>query len=230
MWEHPVYRTDGGVESMTDLDAVYQAIDANDERFVADLQRAVRQPSISSQNIGVRECAALLVAMMQDLGIEARMMETPGLPIVYGEMRAPRADAPTLVIYNHYDVQPAEPLDEWTHPPFAADIVDGVMYGRGTTDAKGNLFAHLKAVDAFQRAGVPLPCHLKFLFDGEEESGSPPLSRRIRTCSPPMPRSPSMVASGRTTGRRSVSGRAASCMSRFACGVRARTCIRPARG
>ncbi len=157
---------------MTDLDAVYQAIDANDERFVADLQRAVRQPSISSQNIGVRECAALLVAMMQDLGIEARMMETPGLPIVYGEMRAPRADAPTLVIYNHYDVQPAEPLDEWTHPPFAADIVDGVMYGRGTTDAKGNLFAHLKAVDAFQRAGVPLPCHLKFLFDGEEESGS----------------------------------------------------------
>ncbi len=157
---------------MNDLDAVYQAIDANDERFVADLQRAVRQPSISSQNIGVRECAALLVAMMQDLGIDARMMETAGLPIVYGEMRAPRADAPTLVIYNHYDVQPAEPLDEWTHPPFAADIVDGVMYGRGTTDAKGNLFAHVKAVDAFQRAGVPLPCHLKFLFDGEEESGS----------------------------------------------------------
>ncbi len=161
---------------MNDLDAVYQAIDANDERFVADLQRAVRQPSISSQNIGVRECAALLVAMMQDLGIDARMMETAGLPIVYGEMRAPRADAPTLVIYNHYDVQPAEPLDEWTHPPFAADIVDGVMYGRGTTDAKGNLFAHVKAVDAFQRAGVPLPCHLKFLFDGEEESGSQSLS------------------------------------------------------
>jgi len=157
---------------MTDLDAVYQAVDANDERFVADLQRVVRQPSISSQNIGVRECAALLVAMMQDLGMDARVMETAGLPIVYGEVRAPRADAPTLVIYNHYDVQPAEPLDEWTHPPFAADIVDGVMYGRGTTDAKGNLLAHLKAVDAFQRAGVPLPCHLKFLFDGEEESGS----------------------------------------------------------
>lgn len=157
---------------MTDLDAVYQAVDANDERFVADLQRVVRQPSISSQNIGVRECAALLVAMMQDLGMDARVMETAGLPIVYGEIRAPRADAPTLVIYNHYDVQPAEPLDEWTHPPFDADIVDGVMYGRGTTDAKGNLLAHLKAVDAFQRAGAPLPCHLKFLFDGEEESGS----------------------------------------------------------
>ncbi len=160
---------------MTDLDAVYKAIDAHDSQFVADLQRAVRQPSISSQNIGVHECAALLVAMMQDLGIDARVMETAGLPVVYGEIRAPRADAPTLVIYNHYDVQPAEPLDEWTHPPFAATIVDGVMYGRGTTDAKGNLLAHLKAVDAFQRAGVPLPCHLKFLFDGEEESGSPSL-------------------------------------------------------
>ena len=154
---------------MADMDTVYRAVDENEARFVADLQRVVRQPSISSQNIGVRECAALLVAMMGDLGMDARVMETAGHPVVYGEIRAPRADAPTLVIYNHYDVQPPDPLDEWTHPPFEAEIVDGVMYGRGTTDAKGNLLAHLKAVDAFQRAGVPLPCHLKFLFDGEEE-------------------------------------------------------------
>src|SRR6476646_8622595 len=169
---HLVCRADVREKEMTDLNPVYQAIDANEARFVADLQRVVRQPSISSQNIGVRECAALLTEMMRDLGMDARVMETAGLPVVYGEIRAPRADAPTLVIYNHYDVQPADPLGEWTHPPFDAAIVDGVMYGRGTTDAKGNLLAHLKAVDAFRRAGVSLPCHLKFLFDGEEESGS----------------------------------------------------------
>lgn len=160
---------------MAGLDAVYRAVDENAGRFVADLQRVVRQPSISSQNIGVRECAELIVAMMGELGIAARVMETDGLPVVYGEIRAPRADAPTLVIYNHYDVQPPEPLDEWTHPPFGAEIVDGVLYGRGATDAKGNLLCHIKAVDAFRRAGAPLPCHVKFLFDGEEESGSPSL-------------------------------------------------------
>src|SRR5215471_4627153 len=160
---------------MATLDNVYRAIDENRERFIADLQRVVRQPSISSQNIGVRECAALLVSMMADLGIEARVMETAGLPVVYGEIRATRPDAPTLLIYNHYDVQPPDPVEEWTHPPFGAEIVDGVMYGRGTTDAKGNLLAHLKAIDAFRAAGVPLPCNVKFILDGEEESGSPSL-------------------------------------------------------
>ena len=160
---------------MAGLSEVFRAVDSQRERFVADLQRVVRQPSISSQHIGVRECAALLVSMMEDRGIAARVMETAGLPVVYGEVRAPDPDAPTMVIYNHYDVQPPEPLDEWEYSPFGAEIVDGVMYGRGTTDAKGNLLAHLKAIDAFRAADVPLPCHIKFLFDGEEESGSPSL-------------------------------------------------------
>jgi len=160
---------------MSELSEVRRAVDDGFEESVAALQRVVRQPSISSQNIGVRECAALLVEMMTDIGIDARVMETEGLPVVYGEIRSARADAPTLVIYNHYDVQPAAPLDEWTHKPFGAEIVDGVMYGRGTTDAKGNLLCHLRAIAAFQQAGVELPCHVKLLFDGEEESGSPSL-------------------------------------------------------
>lgn len=160
---------------MGDLDAVYAAIEREQGRFVADLQRVVRQPSISSQGIGVRECAALLGEMMGDLGIAAQVMETNGLPVVYGEIRAPNPAAPTLVIYNHYDVQPPEPLEEWSWPPFGADVVNGVLYGRGATDAKGNLLAHLKAIDAFRTAGIPLPCTIKFIFDGEEESGSPSL-------------------------------------------------------
>ncbi|MGN6359026.1 MAG: M20/M25/M40 family metallo-hydrolase, partial [Thermomicrobiales bacterium] len=160
---------------MVDLTSVYRTIDAERERFLADLQRVVRQPSISSQNIGVRECAELLVTMMGDLGIAGQVMETEGLPVVYGEIRSPRADAPTLVIYNHYDVQPPEPLDEWSVPPFEARVVGDRLIGRGATDARGNLLCHLKAVDAYRRADMPLPCHVKFLFDGEEESGSPSL-------------------------------------------------------
>src|SRR5947199_8647570 len=83
------------------MDAVYRTIDEEQGRFVGDLQRLVRQPSISSQGIGVRECAELLVEMMGEVGIAGRVLETDGLPVVYGEARAPRADAPTLVVLHH---------------------------------------------------------------------------------------------------------------------------------
>jgi acetylornithine deacetylase/succinyl-diaminopimelate desuccinylase-like protein len=160
---------------MRELERVYAAIDAAQSEHVAQLQRLVRQPSISSQNIGVRECAQLLVTMLEQVGGRGRVMETLGLPVVFGEVPAGVPGAPTLVIYNHYDVQPPDPIEEWTHEPFGAEIVDGIMYGRGTTDAKGNLLAHLMAIDSYRRADVPLPVNLKFLFDGEEESGSPSL-------------------------------------------------------
>ncbi|MDI3340034.1 MAG: M20/M25/M40 family metallo-hydrolase [Sphaerobacter sp.] len=159
---------------MTDLAAVSAYVDAHADRLVGDLQRLIRQPSISSANVGVRECAALLVEMMGDVGITARVMETDGLPIVYGEAASDRPGAPTLLIYTHYDVQPAEPETDWESPPFEARRVGDRIIGRGATDAKGNLMAHLKAVEALRATGG-LPINLKFIFDGEEESGSPSL-------------------------------------------------------
>jgi acetylornithine deacetylase/succinyl-diaminopimelate desuccinylase-like protein len=159
---------------MNDLHAVYRYVDDHADAMIADLQRLVRQPSVSSSRQGVRECAELLVSMMADVGIDARVMDTAGLPVVYGEITADSPDAPTLVIYTHYDVQPAEPEEAWASPPFEARITGDRMIGRGTTDAKGNLMAHLKAVEAL-RATSGLPISLKFLFDGEEESGSPSL-------------------------------------------------------
>lgn len=161
---------------MTELNQVYAAVDRESDRFVSDLQRLVRQPSVSSQSIGMRECAELLVDMMAEVGVTGQVMETDWHPVVYGEIKSPIPDAPTIVIYNHYDVQPADPVELWTHEPFGAELVDGVIYGRGATDAKGNLISHLKAIDAYRVAGVPLPCNIKFIFDGEEESGSPSLS------------------------------------------------------
>jgi acetylornithine deacetylase/succinyl-diaminopimelate desuccinylase-like protein len=158
--------------------AAFEAhIEEHAARMIGDLQRLVRQPSISSTNTGVRECAALLVEMMAEVGIAGRIIETAGLPVVYGEIAADvddPAQAPTLLIYNHYDVQPADPESAWDVPPFEARIVGERMIGRGTTDAKGNLMAHLKAVEAL-RATSGLPVNLKFVFDGEEESGSPSL-------------------------------------------------------
>ncbi|MBX5445078.1 M20/M25/M40 family metallo-hydrolase [Sphaerobacter sp.] len=159
---------------MTDLSPVYAYVDTHADRMIADLQRLIRQPSISSANIGVRECAELLVEMMGDVGITARVIETDGLPVVYGEITGDRPDAPTLLIYTHYDVQPADPESDWESPPFEARRVGDRIIGRGTTDAKGNLMAHLKAVEAL-RATTGMPINIKFIFDGEEESGSPSL-------------------------------------------------------
>lgn len=159
---------------MTDLQEAYAYVDENRDQMIGDLQRLVRQKSISSQNIGVRECAELLVEMMADVGVTGRVMETAGLPVVYGEITADRENAPTLLIYNHYDVQPSDPDDAWESPPWEARIVGERMIGRGTTDAKGNLMAHLKAIQAL-RGTDGMPINIKFIFDGEEESGSPSL-------------------------------------------------------
>jgi acetylornithine deacetylase/succinyl-diaminopimelate desuccinylase-like protein len=155
--------------------AAHAYADAHRDDFVDLLRRLIRQPSVSSQNRGVRECAALLVERMRSIGIDARTLDTAGQPVVFGELRAARADAPTLLIYNHYDVQPEEPVEEWHHPPFAAEIDGDRIIGRGATDAKGNLVCHLAAAQAFLRAADGPPINLTFLFDGEEESGSPSL-------------------------------------------------------
>ena len=155
--------------------AVHRYVDAQRERSIDLLRRLIRQPSVSSQNRGVRECAALLAETMRGIGIDARVMETTGQPVVFGELRAARADAPALLIYTHYDVQPEDPIEEWRHPPFEAALEDGRIIGRGATDAKGNLVCHLAAAEAYVRAADGPPITLKFLFDGEEESGSPSL-------------------------------------------------------
>jgi acetylornithine deacetylase/succinyl-diaminopimelate desuccinylase-like protein len=163
---------------MPGLDDVYTYVDEHKDQMIGDLQRLVRQKSISSQNIGVRECAELLVEMMGDVGIDAQVMETAGLPVVFGHIKAERDNAPTVLIYNHYDVQPSDPDDAWESPPWEARIVGDKMIGRGTTDAKGNLMAHLKAIQALKATGG-LPINIKFIFDGEEESGSPSLPQFV---------------------------------------------------
>jgi acetylornithine deacetylase/succinyl-diaminopimelate desuccinylase-like protein len=165
---------------MTDLKRIYATIDQEKDRFVRDLQTLVRQPSVSSQSIGVRDCAELLVKMMAEVGVKGRVIDTAWQPVAYGEIKSPLPGAPTIVIYNHYDTQPADPVELWEREPFGAQIEGDYMYGRGTTDSKGGLISHLKAIDAYKTAGIPLPCNIRFLFDGEEESGSPSLDAFVQ--------------------------------------------------
>ncbi|MBI2350498.1 MAG: M20/M25/M40 family metallo-hydrolase [Deltaproteobacteria bacterium] len=157
-----------------ELDSVNAYVDTHRNRFIEELRTLVRQPSISSQNRGVKECADLIGQLMEKVGIEARLIATGGHPVVFGQLRSPGATK-TLLIYNHYDVQPVEPLDAWEHPPFEARMIGDRIVGRGSTDSKGNLLSHIKAVEAFRSTIGATPINLKFIFDGEEEIGSPNL-------------------------------------------------------
>lgn len=157
-----------------ELKAVFAYVESEESRFVEELRELIRQPSISTQNKGVKECAELIRKMMERVGIEAQIIPTPGQPVVFGYLCSPNASK-TLLIYNHYDVQPAEPIEAWEFPPFEAALVEDRIVGRGATDSKGNLLSHLKAVEAFRATVGFAPVNIKFVFDGEEENGSPNL-------------------------------------------------------
>jgi acetylornithine deacetylase/succinyl-diaminopimelate desuccinylase-like protein len=160
------------------MQPIYDWIDAHAEECVTDLQRFVQQPSISAQNVGLRECATLIRDMMRDDGLPADFHElAAGPPVVFGHLRAARPEQKTILCYSHYDVQPPEPLDQWTHGgPWSGAIVDGVLYGRGATDNKSGVLAFTKAAKAFLQVRGEVPVHLKFLVEGEEEIGSPHLA------------------------------------------------------
>jgi acetylornithine deacetylase/succinyl-diaminopimelate desuccinylase-like protein len=147
-------------------------------RWVEELKAFVRFPSVSAQprhTADVRRCALWLANHLRRIGLaHARVITTPRHPIVYADwLGAP--DRPTVLIYGHYDVQPVDPLPAWTVAPFGAVIRGANLYGRGACDDKGQMFAHVKALEAHLRAHGRLPVNVKCLFEGEEEIGSPSL-------------------------------------------------------
>ncbi|MFC0272853.1 M20/M25/M40 family metallo-hydrolase [Metabacillus herbersteinensis] len=160
------------------LERVGNLIDNRKDEYLEQLFTLLRQKSISTQNIGVRDCAELLKGMMKEIGIETRLLETAGHPIVYGEiMKDPSAF--TLLIYGHYDVQPAEPLDEWLSSPFEPTIRDGKIYCRGVGDNKGQLMAQVLAIKTYLDAFGEIPINIKLVFEGEEECASANLAEFV---------------------------------------------------
>ena len=156
-----------------DLTRVYQHIDEHEARTVQRLQRLCAQPSVSAQDYGMTECAELTQAMLTESGLEAEIIPLDeGPPVVYAERRAPNASK-TIVVYDHYDVQPVEPLELWESDPWAGEIRNGKIYARGAADNKGNIISRLAAIEAFLEVHGELPCNVKFVIEGEEETGSP---------------------------------------------------------
>src|SRR5512139_4190536 len=154
--------------------AEYRKIDAYLEakldQSIAELSKLVAQPSVGAQNLGMRECAALVAEMLKVRGFDVRIMDTQGAPVVYGERKG--KSEKTLLIYNHYDVQPPEPLELWDTPPFEPSLRNGKLYGRGVSDDKGHIVSRLFAIDALLETYGELPCTIKFIIEGEEETAS----------------------------------------------------------
>ncbi|KPV61824.1 MAG: putative metallohydrolase [Candidatus Bathyarchaeota archaeon BA1] len=155
------------------INRVFEYIDSNINRFVDELCVLCRQPSVSAQKLGLEETATMVRDMMEKVGLEAMLIPVKdGPPIVYGEVKS-RSSRKTLLLYNHYDVQPPEPLEEWRHPPFEAVIEEGKIIARGASDNKGNIVSRLKVIEAFLKTTDDVPCNIKFVVEGEEEIGSP---------------------------------------------------------
>ncbi len=157
---------DGGIDAY---------LGRNRERQLDELCELLRIPSISTdpeRRGDVARCAEWLAAEMRRVGLDNVTVEpTEGHPILYGEwLGAP--GAPTMLIYGHYDVQPVDPIELWESPPFEPTVRDGALYARGAVDDKGQLFMHLKAIEAHMQVGGRLPVNVKCLFEGEEEIGS----------------------------------------------------------
>ena len=150
------------------------------DRFVGELCDYLRFPSISAQPQHKKDllaCAKWLVMHCKSIGLGSELRTTPGNPIVIAKTpRSKNSTKPHVMVYGHYDVQPPEPLDLWTSPPFEPRIVGRNLFARGSTDNKGQNFAHLKAIEAYLKTGTPLPCDITFVLEGEEEVGSKSLS------------------------------------------------------
>lgn len=152
-------------------------IDSQIKNMLLDLQTLIRIPSVSAKNQNLIECATAVEKLMSNAGINSEILYledkkiTP--PIVFGEIRSKNnPNGKTLLFYNHYDVQPEDPIDEWNFPPFSGKTSGNYIYGRGASDDKGELITRIKAVESFIRETGDIPCNVKFIVEGEEEIGS----------------------------------------------------------
>jgi len=156
-------------------------IDTHMADLVSELQTLIRQPSVSAKNEGIEECAQLVKKMLKKSGIKSEILRMKNVaPIVYGEIKSKKNPNKTLMFYNHYDVQPAEPFDLWDDPPFSGKIKGNKIFGRGSSDDKGELITRIKAVEACLKTTGDVPCNIKFVIEGEEETGSAHIDQYLK--------------------------------------------------
>jgi len=164
------------------LQEVISYIQKNRDSYIEELKELLKIPSISTlaeHKSDIKKCAEFVSQKLKSAGMsKVEIFKTEGHPIVYGEwLGAP--GKPTVLIYGHYDVQPIDPIELWDNPPFDPVIKDGKIFARGATDDKGQMFMHIKSVEAFFKTRGSLPLNVKFLIEGEEEIGSESLETFI---------------------------------------------------
>jgi len=161
---------------------VLKHVDSNINNLISDLQTLIRQPSVSAKNEGIEECAKLVKKLLKKSGLKSEILRLKKgvAPIVYGEIKSKLNPAKTLMFYNHYDVQPAEPFDLWDFPPFSGTRKGNKIFGRGATDDKGELITRIKAVEACLKTTGDVPCNIKFVIEGEEETGSAHIEKYLK--------------------------------------------------
>ncbi|MFB3052285.1 MAG: M20/M25/M40 family metallo-hydrolase, partial [Dehalococcoidia bacterium] len=160
------------------MDDIFRHIDDHLNESITGLTELCKLPTVSAQNTAIEETAEHVSALLRDLGFEAQVLpKQGGHPVVYAEQ--PGRSTRTLLFYDHYDVQPPEPLELWSSPPFQPALRDGKLYGRGVSDNKGNIAARLAALRAWKEVRGELPCAVKFCIEGDEEIGSPQMEEFV---------------------------------------------------
>lgn len=154
-----------------DMHTIESYIEQHRARFLDEFGQFIAQPSVAADGRGVHAMAELVAARFRQLGAQVTIYPTPGSPIVYAELGPADAER-TLMIYNHYDVQPEDPIELWDTDPYEMVIKDDMIYGRGTSDDKGELLSRIQAVEAWFQTHGELPIRIKWVVEGEEETGS----------------------------------------------------------
>ena len=157
-------------------------VDKNMPNLLFDLQKLINQPSISATNEGIDKCAILVSKILKKSGIKSEILHLGKNipPVVYGEVKSKKNPNKTLLFYNHYDVQPVEPLELWKHNPFSGKIIGNKIFGRGASDDKGELITRIKAVESHLQIYGDVPCNIKFVIEGEEENGSQHIDQYLK--------------------------------------------------
>jgi acetylornithine deacetylase/succinyl-diaminopimelate desuccinylase-like protein len=165
------------------MEKIIKYIESNKERYLEELKDFLRIPSISNEEANkgdVRKAAEWLESHLNKIGLEnVTVFETEGHPIVYADWLNAGKNVPTVIVYGHYDVQPVDPLELWTDPPFEPVVKSNKIYARGSADDKGQIFIHIKSLEAHLINNGKLPINIKVVFEGEEEIGSVNLEKFI---------------------------------------------------
>lgn len=160
------------------VNQIHAYINQKKRKYLKWLEKVCNQPSVSAQNRGMEEMFLILKELFESAGASTQRIETAGYPVLIAEFQGESKS--TLAFYNHYDVQPEDPIDEWETNPFETTYTEDLIVARGAADNKGNIIARLAAVDAYQNVYGKLPVGIKFIIEGEEEVGSPHLELLAR--------------------------------------------------